>query len=63
MTTQKEVLDLIDRLAEERGMAVLLITHNLGIVADHSEYVYVMYAGQIVERGRVERVMRRPLHP
>lgn len=63
VTTQKEVLDLIDRLAEERGMAVLLITHNLGIVADHSEYVYVMYAGQIVERGRVERVMRRPLHP
>lgn len=44
-------------------MAVLLITHNLGIVADHSDYVYVMYAGQIVEEGRVARVMKRPLHP
>ena len=63
VTTQKEILDLIDRLAEERGMAVLLITHNLGIVADHSDSVYVMYAGQIVEEGRVARVMKRPLHP
>lgn len=61
--TQKEVLELIDGIAAERGMSVLLITHNLGIVADHCDYVYVMYAGEIVEQGPVARVLARPYHP
>lgn len=63
VTTQKEVLDLIDRLAEARGMAVLLITHNLGLVAEHSRQVNVMYAGEVVESGAVAEVLRAPRHP
>ena len=63
VTTQKEVLDLIERIANERRMAVLLITHNLGLVSMYSEYVNVMYAGQIVERGSVADVLANPRHP
>lgn len=63
VTTQKEVLDLINRLADERQMAVLLITHNLGLVARYSQEVSVMYAGQIVEKGAVEVVLHHPRHP
>ena len=63
VTTQKEVLDLVARVADERQMAVLLITHNLGLVSMYSEYVNVMYAGQIVERGLVAEVLANPRHP
>ena len=63
VTTQREVLDLIDRVAAERGTAVLLITHNLGLVARYSDYVNVMYAGEIVESGKVEAVLKSPRHP
>lgn len=63
VTTQKEVLELVDRVADERGMAVLLITHNLGLVAEHSKTMNVMYAGQIVESGRVAEVLKNPRHP
>ena len=63
VTTQKEVLDLVDRIADERKMAVLLITHNLGLVAWYSKFVNVMYAGEIVERGEVADVLKSPRHP
>jgi len=63
VTTQKEVLDLIDRVATENDTAVLLITHNLGLVAQYSDYVNVMYAGEIVECGPVGEVLRNPRHP
>lgn len=63
VTTQKEVLDLIDKIAKERKMAVLLITHNLGLVKRYSDYVNVMYAGEIVERGKVDEVLTNPRHP
>ena len=63
VTTQKEVLDLISRIADERKMAVLLITHNLGLVAQYSNFVHVMYAGEIVERGLTREVLRHPRHP
>jgi oligopeptide/dipeptide ABC transporter ATP-binding protein len=63
VTTQQHVLDLIDELAREFQMAVLLITHNLGLVAGRMERVNVMYAGNIVESGRVEEVLSRPRHP
>ena len=63
VTTQKEVLDLVNRVADERRTAVLLITHNLGLVAQYSKYVYVMYAGEIVERGTVPEVLGSPIHP
>ena len=63
VTTQKEVLDLVNRIADERKMAVLLITHNLGLVAWYSHFVNVMYAGEIVERGPVADVLKAPRHP
>jgi len=63
VTTQRQVLDLIDRLAKETGMAVLLITHNLGLVAGRARNMHVMYAGQIVESGPVEAILKTPQHP
>ena len=63
VTTQREVLDLIYEIADERAMSVLLITHNLGLVARYARYVNVMYAGEIVERGEVAEVLRNPRHP
>ena len=63
VTTQKQVLELIDSLAAETGMAVLLITHNLGLVAGRMDSVNVMYAGRIVEAGPVLEVLSSPRHP
>ena len=63
VTTQREVLELIDSLAEETGMAVLLITHNLGLVAGRMDTVNVMYAGRVVESGPVVEVLAEPRHP
>ena len=63
VTTQREVLELVDRVADERGMAVLFITHNLGLVREHSRFVNVMYAGEIVEAGPVADVLSHPRHP
>jgi len=63
VTTQKDVLDLVNRVADSRKMAVLLITHNLGLVARYSKFVNVMYAGEVVERGEVSKVLNSPRHP
>ena len=63
VTTQREVLDLIERVSGERGAAVLLITHNLGLVSRYSDFVNVMYAGEIVESGKVADVLSSPRHP
>ena len=63
VTTQRDVLDLIYRIADERRMSVLLITHNLGLVARYASFVNVMYAGEIVESGEVADVLANPRHP
>ena len=63
VTTQQEVLDLIARIADERKMAVLLITHNLGLVARYSKFVNVMYAGEIAECGETRAILDSPRHP
>lgn len=63
VTTQAQILELIFGLAEDRGTAVLLITHDLGVVAGTCERVQVMYAGRIVERGRVDDIFTSPRHP
>ena len=63
VTTQASVIDLLRRLAEERRMAVMLITHDLGIVASFAEEVLVMYAGAPVEYGPVDEVFARAGHP
>jgi peptide/nickel transport system permease protein len=63
VTVQAEMLALLRRLALETGMAVLLITHDWGVVADVCDRTIVMYAGQVVERGGVQDLFERPLHP
>ena len=63
VTTQAQILELIFGLAEARGTAVLLITHDLGVVAGTCDTVQVMYAGRVVEQGRTERVLAAPQHP
>lgn len=63
VTTQRDVLDLIAHVADERKMSVLLIAHNLGLVARYASFVHVMYAGEIVERGPVADVLAYPRHP
>jgi oligopeptide/dipeptide ABC transporter ATP-binding protein len=63
VTIQAQILDLLRDLKQRLGMAILLITHNLGIVGDMAERVAVMYAGQIVELAPARELLRRPLHP
>ncbi|QIA27619.1 ABC transporter ATP-binding protein [Thermaerobacter sp. PB12/4term] len=63
VTIQAQILDLMRRLKEELGMAILLITHDLGVVAEMAERVVVMYAGRVVEEGDVYSVFRNPVHP
>ncbi len=63
VTIQARILDLLKNLQGEMGMAVLLITHDLGVVAEVADRVAVMYAGQIVESADVKSVFRQPLHP
>ncbi|WP_435551636.1 dipeptide ABC transporter ATP-binding protein [Natrinema sp. CGMCC1.2065] len=63
VTIQAQILDLIDDLQEEFGMSVLMITHDLGVVAETCDRVAVMYAGEIVEEGPVEEIFSDPSHP
>ena len=63
VTIQAQILEVIAKLRRELGTAVVLITHDLGIVAETAERVIVMYAGRKVEEGAVERLFARPLHP
>lgn len=63
VTTQAQVLALLDRLVEEHGAAVILITHNLGIVSEFCDSVAVMYAGRFVETSTCDHVFLRPVHP
>ncbi len=63
VTIQAQILELLRRLREDRGMALLLITHDLGVVAEVCDRVLVMYAGQLVETGPVEKIFGDPRHP
>jgi peptide/nickel transport system ATP-binding protein/oligopeptide transport system ATP-binding protein len=63
VTIQAQILGLLQGLKQRLGMAILLITHNLGIVGDIADRVAVMYAGQIVEMASAREILRRPLHP
>lgn len=63
VTTEAHILDLVTKLKESHGSAILYITHNLGVVAKFCHRVAVMYAGQIVEQGPVSRVFTAPAHP
>ena len=63
VTIQAQILDLLTELKERLGMAILLITHAMGVVAEVAQRVVVMYAGQVIEEGSVEEVFERPWHP
>lgn len=63
VTIQAQILELIGELQQRFGMAVLLITHDLGVVAERADHVAVMYAGKIVESARPEMIFSRPKHP
>jgi peptide/nickel transport system ATP-binding protein len=63
VTIQAQILDLLRDLKQRLGMAILLITHNLGLVGEIADRVAVMYAGQIVELAPARALLQRPLHP
>jgi len=63
VTTQAQILDLLRHLQEKNGMAIMLITHNLGVVAEMADDVVVMYLGRVVEQGPVDDIFHNPLHP
>ena len=63
MTIQAQILDLIRKMRAETGTAVMLITHDLGVVADMADRVSVMYAGRVVEQGMVLDIFSRSRHP
>ncbi|MDX2156661.1 MAG: hypothetical protein SFW09_09135 [Hyphomicrobiaceae bacterium] len=63
VTVQAQVLELLAGLKRETGMGLVLITHDLGVVARHANRVAVMYAGRVMEQGTAERVFENPRHP
>lgn len=63
VTIQAQVLDLMKELQREMGTSIILITHDMGVVAETSDYVMVMYAGEVVEYGSAAMIFKNPLHP
>ena len=63
VTIQAQILDLIRKLQSEREMSIMMITHDLGVIAEVAKYVVVMYAGRVVEEETVESLFEKPLHP
>jgi len=63
VTTQAQILDLLRKIQRERGMAIMLITHNLGVVAEMADDVVVMYLGRVVEQGPVDDIFHDAKHP
>jgi oligopeptide/dipeptide ABC transporter ATP-binding protein len=63
VTTQAQILELIRRLQQQRGLAVVLITHDMGVIAEMTDHVVVMYLGHEVEKGPVDAIFHAPAHP
>jgi oligopeptide/dipeptide ABC transporter ATP-binding protein len=63
VTIQAQILELMKQLQEEMGMSIILITHDLGVIAETCDDVLVMYAGRVAEQGTVDDVFHRPAHP
>jgi oligopeptide/dipeptide ABC transporter ATP-binding protein len=63
VTIQAQILDLLRDLQKKTGMSILLVTHDLGVVAENADDVVVMYAGKVVERAPVEQLFENPRHP
>ncbi len=63
VTTQAQILELLMQIQEERGLAIILITHDMGVIAEMADDVVVMYLGRVVERGTVDDIFHDPKHP
>ena len=63
VTIQAQILDLLRTIKEKRNMSMMLITHDLGVVAEMADYVVVMYAGKVIEEAPVEELFKNPRHP
>lgn len=63
LTVQAQILDLMEAMRSEKGTALILVTHDIGVVAERTENVAVMYAGRVLESGATREVLSRPLHP
>lgn len=63
VTVQADILDMMKKIQKDHGMTVILITHDLGIVANFAQHIIVMYAGKVVEKGRSEEIFYHPAHP
>jgi peptide/nickel transport system ATP-binding protein len=63
VTTQAQILDLLRQLQDEKGLAIILITHDMGVIAEMADDVAVMYLGRVVERGPVDAIFHAPQHP
>ncbi len=63
VTIQAQILSLLKRLQKELGMAIIMITHDLGVIAEMADWVVVMYAGKVVEEGAVRKIFHNPQHP
>ncbi len=63
VTIQAQILELLRELQKSQGCSIMLITHDLGVIAEMADEVVVMYAGRIIERGTVQEIFRNPLHP
>jgi ABC-type dipeptide/oligopeptide/nickel transport system ATPase component len=63
VTIQAQILDLMLKLKENTGTSIILITHNLGVIAEMAQNVAVMYAGRIVEQADVRELFHHPIHP
>ena len=63
MTIEAQILRLMKKLCEEQGTSIILITHNMGVVAEVCDYVYVMYAGKVMEQAETFALFEHPSHP
>lgn len=63
VTIQAQILKLINSLVEKRNMSLVMVSHSIGVIRETTDYVYIMYAGMIVEEGPTKRVFHNPLHP
>lgn len=63
VTIQAQILDLLRKIKKERNMSMMLITHDLGVVAEMADYVVVMYAGKVIEQAPVHEIFKNPRHP
>ena len=63
VTIQAQILELLNKINREHGTSIILVTHNLGVVAEFCDTIAVMYAGRMMEKGQTEKVISQPMHP